>query len=235
MAKGKNDESTLVDNAGDEILNDETKGVKQENNIGEEPKVEEQQGGDNTQESDIDRDFEDFKNSSSEHEFPEQEENKPKEEPTTTSFDMVDNFKLRMFLGLFFLLLDSVHSFIFRFVTKYDVRKADIAFDEDDKEAVMVYFNSPRVMAFINQMPAELIGFMHVEYIYITKLQEAIEEKRLKLKKSTKQNEEEEEEEEEEDTPKKAPAKKRPARRKPKRKAPTKAKKEEKLEEEVKA
>lgn len=172
-------------------------------------------------EPDIDKDFQDFVNSTSQHEFPDKEESKQEQakQDEDISSSMVDNFKLQMFTGLLFLLLDGVHGFIFRFVSKYDVKAKDIAFDEDDKEAVQVYFNTPRVMSFINKMPAELIGFMHVEYIYYQKFAELKEENKLKKKRYKVV---EEEEEEQEDQEQKTPAKKAATKRKPKRKAPAK-------------
>lgn len=171
-------------------------------------------------EPDINKDFDDFVNSTSQHEFPDKEENKEEQakQEEDISSAMVDNFKLQMFTGLLFLLLDGVHSFLFRFVSKYDVKSKDIAFDEADKEAVQIYFNTPRVMNFINKMPAELIGFMHVEYIYYQKFAELKEEGKLK-RKGQKVHEEEEEEDAQEY---KAPAKKAAPKRKPKRKAPAK-------------
>lgn len=186
------------------------------------------------EEPSIDADFESFVNSTSEHEFTEEEKATSTETNADSSSKMVDDFKLRMFMGFFFLLLDGVHGFIFRFVSKYDVKAKDIAFDDDDKEAIGVYFNTPRIMAFINQMPSELIGFMHIEYIYYSKFQELIEDNKLQKKKYKKlvevEEEEESEEEETKEAPpkkKKAPAKKATAKKKaPAKKAPAKKKEE---------
>lgn len=122
---------------------------------------------------DLDKDFEQFQSSKSEHEIEKQPEAQTnQDEFIPTEINMVESFKLQMFLGLFFLMLDGMHVFMYRFISKLDIKKDDIALDESDQESLAVYFQTPRVLALINKLPSELIGLVHIEYLYWQKFEE---------------------------------------------------------------
>lgn len=173
--------------------------------------------------------FADFKQTTSQHSFePEPktetnntEGNAPSAEPTYTNnennLSFAEDFKVTMFIGFFFMFLDGIHGFIYSFISKYHFDKKELAFNAEDKEAVEVYFKTPRVAKLLDKLPTELIGFAHIEYIYFCKFQDMIDAKReegtLILKKKNSRIEEEEEEEEDkvekkEEKPKKKPIKK---------------------------
>ena len=142
----------------------------------EEPEPVESQETDSNSD-DLDDDFEEFKRSKSEH-VPESksvtEEVKPNpdEAPITiASLDEIEEFKLQMFLGLFFALIDGVHGFIYKFISKTEFNKEELELDELDREGLSVYFKTKRVLNLINRLPPELIGFVHMEWLYWQKFQ----------------------------------------------------------------
>jgi hypothetical protein len=167
--------------------------------------------------------FAEFKDTTSKHSFePEKkettntEENKQQQETTYTNgennLSFAEDFKVTMFIGFFFMFLDGIHGFAYSFISKYKFDKKELAFDAEDKEAVEMYFKTPRVAKILDKLPTELIGFAHIEYIYFCKFQDMIDTKRLdgtlELKKKSKIIEEEEEEEEEEEVTEEKPKKK---------------------------
>lgn len=177
-----------------------------------------QNGQTTTPETDNDKDLKDafaeFKETSSQHSFePETKENTnsaentQQEQPQYTqqenNLSFAEDFKVTMFIGFFFMFLDGIHGFAYSFISKYKFDKKELAFDSEDKEAVEVYFKTPRVAKILDKLPTELIGFAHIEYIYFCKFQDMIDAKRedgtLELKKKRNRVEEEETEEEEEE------------------------------------
>lgn len=170
---------------------------------------------------DLQNDFEEFKKSTSEHKAePVTEENTENTEHKTTtvtnkSNEVFDNMKLKMFMGLFFALIDGVHLIVYRFISKYELTKEDLALDETDHEGLQMYFQTPRIMNFINSIPVEIMGFIHLEWLYLQKYQDVVkvkeeeEAQRQKkiaiLKKIKNKNNPKEEEEQEEEEPEEQP------------------------------
>lgn len=153
----------------------------------------------------LEDEFAEFLNTSSEHSFEnnETEKTQASEAAPENNLSFADEFKVTMFIGFIFMFLDGIHAFAYQFVSKYKFDKKELAMDKEDKEALEMYFKTPRVAAILNKIPTEIIGLAHMEYIYFTKFQEMIENKKeegtLELKKKKLDRLEEEEEEEEEE------------------------------------
>lgn len=151
-----------------------------------------------------------------------QEEQKAEEDIFEDEISDADSFKLKIFLSLMFALLDGFHVFIYGFISKYKITKEDIALEEGDREGLEIYFRTQRVMDMINRLPVELIGFVHIEYLYFQKFQDFTA--KMKEREEPEEEEEEvedveheeveEEEEEVEEKEEKTPPKKKPAKKK---------------------
>ena len=128
----------------------------------------------------LEDEFAEFINTSSEHSF----ENNEAEKTNTAAIapennlTFADEFKVTMFIGFIFMFLDGIHAFVYQFFSKYKFDKKELAMDADDKEALELYFKTPRVAALLNKIPTELIGVAHMEYIYFQKFQEILERKK---------------------------------------------------------
>jgi len=160
---------------------------------------------------DIDAAFKEFINTKSDHTFEETHEETntssgggepiPEREQQTETFDLAADFKLKLFLNLFFLLLDGVHAFVYNMFSKYKIKREDIALEDGDKEGLEVYFRTPRIMGLINKLPPEIIGLVHIEYLYFEKFKdfkkEQEEKERLALEAQKEEEEQEQEEQEE--------------------------------------
>jgi hypothetical protein len=150
----------------------------------------------------LEDEFAEFLNTSSEHSFEnnETEKTQASEAAPENNLSFADEFKVTMFIGFIFMFLDGIHAFAYQFVSKYKFDKKELAMDKEDKEALEMYFKTPRVAAILNKIPTEIIGVAHMEYIYFTKFQEMIEMKKeegtLELKKKKLDRVEEDEEEE---------------------------------------
>lgn len=162
----------------------------------------------------LERDFAEFEKSKSENSV---EELKPVVSPEADIFDdeisEADNFKVQLFMSLMFALLDGLHVFIYGFISKYKITREDIALEESDREGLAMYFKTKKVVDMINRLPVEVIGFVHMEYMYFNKFQD-FNQKMQALELAQGKDQEEEEEEEEEQEPKKAAPKKRPKKKK---------------------
>lgn len=165
----------------------------------------------------LENDFDEFKKSKSEHniepESPTEETKEEKKEdfiPESDNLSIVEDFKLQIFLGLFFSLLDGIHIFLYRFVSKVEINKDDFTLADDDKANLEIYFKTNRVLQIINKLPSELIGLVHMEYMYYQKFQD-IKKAAENPKKTLPQKEPGE---------KRAPAKRKPRKRKPTKKKP---------------
>ena len=142
----------------------------------------------------LEADFEKFNQSSTSHEIEENEQQSESSDSPEIDLSDAENFKLQIFLSLMFALLDGLHVFIYKFISKYKLSREDIALDESDKAGLEIYFRTQKVMDLINRLPVEVIGFIHIEYMYFNKFQE------FKKIKEAEEPEEEEEETEEEET-----------------------------------
>ncbi len=165
---------------------------------------------------DLEKDFENFRNSKTEHEIEPQPEPEKSEKSDlipsgSDSIEMVEDFKLQMLLGLMFALLDGLHSFLYKFISKVEIPKDQLSLDDSDREALQIYFRTQRVMNLINKLPSEVIGFVHMEYLYYQKFKQIKEEQEQKHQKKIVSPTEE-----------KAPVKKTSSKKKSSRKKPAK-------------
>ena len=144
----------------------------------------------------IEQAFEQFNKTNSEFK-PEENQQADPTDPTEIDLSQAENFKLQIFISLMFTLLDGLHVFIYGFMSKYKITREDIGLDETDKQGLEIYFKTQRVMDLINRLPVEVIGFLHIEYMYFNKFQEF--NKRMKEEHPEEPEEEEEEEIEEEE------------------------------------
>lgn len=155
---------------------------------------------------DLEADFAKFAESHSDMDIPQIEESSSTEDPTEIDLSDADSFKLQIFLSLCFALLDGLHAFIYGFISKYKLMREDIALDESDKAGLEIYFRTQKVMNIINRLPVEVIGFLHIEYMYFNKFQEFnkrmkeqdADELRTRVRESLEEQQEEEEQEPEE-------------------------------------
>ena len=146
----------------------------------------------------IEQAFEQFNKSNSDFK-PEENQAPDPSDPTEIDLSQAENFKLQIFISLMFTLLDGLHVFIYGFMSKYKITREDIGLDETDKQGLEIYFKTQRVMDLINRLPVEVIGFLHIEYMYFNKFQEF--NKRMKEIEAEEPEEEEESEEEENEEP----------------------------------
>jgi hypothetical protein len=218
------------------MITDTTEETKTDETTTDETKTDETKTNDGTgnPEDDLENDFEKFNQNISNHQIEQPEDN---DDPENLEIDLSDaeNFKLQIFLSLMFALLDGLHVFVYKFMTKYKITREDIALDETDKAGLEIYFRTQKVMDLINRLPVEIIGFFHIEYMYFNKFQDFKKKAELEEPEEEEEENEEpeepEEEEEEEEEEKKAPAKKaakkaapkKAAKKKPAKKAAKKA------------
>lgn len=139
--------------------------------------------------STIEEQFDNFLNTSTEHSFENNQAETETETETTeqpnneappieNNLSFADEFKVTMFIGFIFMFLDGIHAFAYQFISKYKFDKKELAMDKEDKEALEMYFKTPRVAAILNKIPTEIIGLVHMEYIYWQKFQEIMERKK---------------------------------------------------------
>ena len=179
---------------------------------------------------DFEEDFKEFDKHKTAHKVEQEKEKQEDKDLFSEDIEIStgDEFKLQFFLGLIFSLLDGVHLILYRMFSKYKLEKEDIALDENDRAGLEMYFKTKRVMALINKLPGEIIGLVHIEYIYMQKFN-TFTKAQKELGTEEKEQEEEEEEEAEEKEEKKEPQKKRTYKKRKKKKPVKKAaiKKEE--------
>ena len=210
-------------------------------------------GANNTNEvvDELEADFEKFNQTHTDNEAQQEAQQADENEPIEIDLSDAENFKLQIFLSLMFALLDGLHVFIYKFISKYKISREDIALDESDKAGLEIYFRTQKVMDLINRLPVEVIGFLHIEYMYFNKFQDFKKQKEVEEEQEEEEEEEEQEEQEEQEeneaatkaeekkaalkkaAPKKAaakkiPAKKAAAKKKPAKKAATKTIEEKK-------
>lgn len=146
--------------------------------------------------------FEAFNQNNSEHKPEEQTSDSNEIDPTEIDLNQAENFKLQIFMSLMFALLDGLHVFIYNFMSKYKLTTDDIGLDENDREGLQMYFKTQRVMDLINRLPVEVMGFIHIEWLYFQKFRDFKKAKELEEpEEEEEETEEEETEEEEEETP----------------------------------
>ena len=147
------------------------------------------QGGGGEVTDDIEAAFEKFEQTTSAHKPEETTANS--NDPTEIDLSIAEDFKLQLFMGFMFELIDGIHVFIYGFISKYKIDREDIGLDENDREGLQMYFRTERVMNLINRVPAELMGIIHMEYLYFQKFRD--------FNKKMKEQEPDEEEEETEE------------------------------------
>jgi hypothetical protein len=159
------------------------------------------------EEMDFDEDFDKFISSTSSHDIPEEEDTPGEFIPDKDNRDAGEEFKLRIFIGLFFMLIDGFHAFAFSMFSKHKITSEEIGLDADDQEGLEIYFKgSQKIMNFINKLSPEIMGLIHMEWLYFNKFKEIVKRKELE---EANTEEEEEDEMEEIEKPKPKPRKKR--------------------------
>jgi hypothetical protein len=150
----------------DEIIDEIKKGIDQEreeeaqvNNSTEEEEAEAEE----VEAEEIEDDFEDFKKHTSEHKFTEASK---EGEIVKPKINENDEFLISMFSGMFFSLCDGLHGFVFNFFSKHKLDSEAIELTEPQKKGLEVYFKTERVVKFLNKLSPELIGIVHMEWLY---------------------------------------------------------------------
>jgi hypothetical protein len=165
--------------------------------IEEKTDVEETTGGKKPEEEkieptdELDDDFEKFKRSKTVHKIDiEEETNRDRKGnfiPDDDDIIEIEDFQVQMFLGFCFTMLDGFHVFVYKYISKYELKDEDMSLSEKEQESLMSYFKTKRIIEFIKKLPTELIGIFHMEWMYyrrykqITKEKEAEEAKNDKL------------------------------------------------------
>lgn len=94
---------------------------------------------------------------------------------------IADNFKLRLFLGFCCFLLAGFNTFLFNMFFKGNVSVSQMTLDEAEREELVPYLNTPRIIEFIRKIPAEFLAIAHIEMMFYTKYKQA-EKENLKKK-----------------------------------------------------
>jgi len=117
-----------------------------------------------SEEDELEDDFNDFKKTTSDHKFTQQV--KDAEKSVTDKMSANDEFLISMFSGMFFSLCDGLHGFIFNFFSKHKLNSEDIELTEGQRKGLEIYFKTERVIKFLNKLSPELIGIVHMEWLY---------------------------------------------------------------------
>lgn len=86
-----------------------------------------------------------------------------------------NHFKVQMFIGIFFFLMDSLHAFVYQMFSKYKIDHKELSLDIDEREGLDMYFHDPRVTNFINKLNPMVLGVLHMEYLYFQKFRQLTE------------------------------------------------------------
>ncbi len=176
------------------------------------PERETEEENTGSDDDELENDFANFRKTKSTHEIPKEEKPEASNDFIPDNVTDADDFKIKMFTGIFFMIVDELHVFLYNFFSKHKLTRDDIGLDEDDRDGLNIYFKTKKVMDFINRLSPEVMGLIHMEWLYYNKFKEFTDRKKLEEKKEEEQEEEEEEESDdnqEEKTERKAPVKKR--------------------------
>lgn len=88
---------------------------------------------------------------------------------TLQSMSAAQLFKIKMFLGFVCFLLSVLNRFILNYLKKTNVPLSKMLLDDEEKEVLEVYLDSPEILAIIDKIPGWAIGAAHVEYMFISK------------------------------------------------------------------
>lgn len=139
----------------------------------------------------LELEFNRFKSTKTEHNSQEEEEHESESSdfiPDENNISEVEQFEVQMFLGFCFTLIDGLHVWVYKYISKHEITDEELSLNDKEQEALMKYFQTKRVLAIIRKLPSELIGFVHMEWMYyrkyrnIAKAKEKEEEEKSKLK-----------------------------------------------------
>lgn len=142
------------------VVNDVSE--EEEEVISEEKKEEEEEV--KSEEDELEEAFAQFKKETSEHKFTEAV--KEEERKVISKMNENDEFLISMFSGMFFSLCDGLHGFVLNFFSKHKLDSEAIELTEPQKKGLEVYFKTERVIKFLNKLSPELLGFVHMEWLY---------------------------------------------------------------------
>lgn len=115
-----------------------------------------------SEEEELERAYKEHKKTISEHKFTETKtktNSVPELEPN-------EEFVIQVFSGLFFSLCDEMMTFLLNFFSKHKLISEDIALSETQQGALQIYFKTERVIRFIQKLKPELIGIIHMGWMY---------------------------------------------------------------------
>jgi hypothetical protein len=107
--------------------------------------------------------FKEFKKETSEHKFSEEHKNS---EITKPKINENDEFLISVFSGMFFALCDGLHGFIFNFFSKHKLDTEAVELSETQRKGLEIYLKTERVVKFLQKLSPELIGIVHMEWMY---------------------------------------------------------------------
>lgn len=153
----------------EEEVTEETKTTTEEreeearvNETEEEEEAEETTTEENTEEQELEDAFNQFRKETSEHKVNEE----TKSEIVKPKINSNDEFLISVFSGMFFALCDGLHGFIFNFFSKHKLDTEAIELSETQKQGLEIYLKTERVVKFLQKLSPELIGIVHMEWMY---------------------------------------------------------------------
>lgn len=135
-----------------------------------------------SEEEQLEKDFAKFKTSMSIHDVEEEEEEDSDPAnfiPDEHKIDAADDFRVSMFLGFAFSLIDGIHVFAYQKISGYDISEEELSLDSEQQDTIISYFKTKRVVAIMNSIPNEFWGFLHLEWMYFKKYKAAVKVKKL--------------------------------------------------------
>jgi hypothetical protein len=128
----------------------------------------------------LERDLANFRESETTHDVeqePEEQEEPEDFMPDESDLNAVEEFKVQMFLGFCFTLLDGFHVWVYKYISKYEITDDQMSLTETEQNALMNYFKTKRVLEIINKIPPEFIGIIHMEYMYYRRYRQIVKQK----------------------------------------------------------
>jgi hypothetical protein len=129
-----------------------------------------------SEEEQLEKDFAKFKTSMSIHEVEEEEEEEDPQNfiPDEHKIDAADDFRVSMFLGFAFSLIDGIHVFAYQKISGTDLTEEELSLDPEQQDVIISYFKTKRVVAIMNSIPNEFWGLLHMEWMYFKRYKAAM-------------------------------------------------------------
>ncbi len=97
---------------------------------------------------------------------------------------IVKQLKLKMLVGLVCTVLVGVNNKLLNIIKGSNVPFKEMELDETEKESLIPYLDSPEILAFLDKIPAWLMGVIHFEYMMFQKHGDLSDEYSKKPKKN---------------------------------------------------